>query len=172
MLVIASPTAMRPEAGASSRASTGRSPMLMASPVVASKPVAVTAQSATGTCQGPTIWSRTVRPPTVRSPMVMRKFLLATAGRRSTRSAASTQFRPLIFSGSSSGFWRSLLRCMRGGLPNSTGIGMSTGRLPSRPSSTTSCCSAVAVPTTAIGQRSRLQNCSNRATEAGAMAST
>src|SRR3546814_3184849 len=63
----------------------------MASPVVDSKPVAVTAQSATGTCHGPTIWSRTVRPPTVRSPIVIKNCLLATAGSCSTRLAASAR---------------------------------------------------------------------------------
>ncbi len=55
MLVMASATAMRAEAAAFSRASGVRSPMAIASPVEASKPVAVTAASATGTCQGPTI---------------------------------------------------------------------------------------------------------------------
>ena len=58
MLVIASPTARRAEAAASSSATGVRSPMAIASPVKTSKLVAVTAASATGTCQGPTIWSR------------------------------------------------------------------------------------------------------------------
>ena len=44
------------------------------------------AQSATGVCQGPTIWSRTLMPPTLRSPMVMRNCLLATLGSCSTHS--------------------------------------------------------------------------------------
>ena len=87
--VIASPTAMRALAAASTSAMTGRSPIAIASPVVASKPVAVTAQSATGTCQGPTIWSRTVRPPTVRSPIVIRNCFEATQGSLRIRSAAS-----------------------------------------------------------------------------------
>ena len=79
-LVMASATAMRPEAGASSAASGVRSPMLIASPANPAKSARVTAQSATGTCQGPTIWSRCVSPPTVRSPMVIKKRLLATVG--------------------------------------------------------------------------------------------
>src|SRR5581483_8911117 len=55
MLVIASAMAMRPEAGASMTASGVRSPTAIASPVVSSSEAAVTAQSATGTCHGPTI---------------------------------------------------------------------------------------------------------------------
>ena len=69
MFVSASATAMRPDAGALMTASGVRSPIAMASPVVAWNPDAVMATSLTGTCQGPTSWSRTVRPPTVRSPM-------------------------------------------------------------------------------------------------------
>ena len=46
---------MRPEAAASVSASSGRSPIAIASPEMDSKPVAVTAQSATGTCHCPTI---------------------------------------------------------------------------------------------------------------------
>ena len=53
MLVIASPTAMRPEAGASISASGVRSPIAMASPAYPSKSISVTATSATGTCHGP-----------------------------------------------------------------------------------------------------------------------
>ena len=41
-----------------------RSPIANASPRQVSKPISVTATSATGTCHGPTIWSRAVRPPT------------------------------------------------------------------------------------------------------------
>ena len=57
-LVMASATAIRPDAGALMVASGVRSPMLMASPAKPLKSARVTAQSATGTCQGPTIWSR------------------------------------------------------------------------------------------------------------------
>ena len=172
MLVMASPTAMRPEAGASSSASTGRSPMLIASPVMASKPVAVTAQSATGTCQGPTIWSRTVRPPTVRSPMVMRKFFDAMLGWRSTRWAASLGSMRAVSSAANCCGARVAERFMRGGLPSSTGIGMLTVSLPSSVSSRRRVRSAVAVPTTAIGQRSRAQKLLSCATDSGATAST
>ncbi len=55
MLVSASPTAIRPEAGASNTASGARSPIAIASPVYTSKLVVVTATSLTGTCHGPTI---------------------------------------------------------------------------------------------------------------------
>ncbi len=55
ILVMASPIAIRPEAGALSNANGVRSPIAIASPVTLPKVVAVTAQSATGTCQGPTI---------------------------------------------------------------------------------------------------------------------
>ena len=85
MLVIASPTAMRPDAGASISASGVRSPIAIASPAKPAKSISVTATSATGTCQGPTIGSRAHRPPTVRSPMVTRNVLSATAGNCSTR---------------------------------------------------------------------------------------
>ena len=55
MFVSASATAIRAAARASSTASGVRSPIAIASPVQAWKPLNVTAQSATGTCQGPTI---------------------------------------------------------------------------------------------------------------------
>lgn len=55
MLVSASPTAMRLAAAASITAIGVRSPIDMASPRFVSKPSVVTPQSATGTCQGPTI---------------------------------------------------------------------------------------------------------------------
>ena len=93
ILVSASPTARRPEAGASSSATGERSPIAMASPANVSKPSAVTPTSLTGTCHGPTSWSRATRPPTVRSPIWMRKDLSATAGRRSTRRHASASAR-------------------------------------------------------------------------------
>ena len=55
ILVIASATAMRPDAGPSNSARGVRSPIAMASPRCVSSDTVVTAQSATGTCQGPTI---------------------------------------------------------------------------------------------------------------------
>ena len=58
MLVIASATAMRPDAGASISASGVRSPIAIASPAWPRKSISVTATSATGTCHGPTIGSR------------------------------------------------------------------------------------------------------------------
>ncbi len=85
MFVIASPTAMRPDAGPSINAAGVLSPIAIASPRKVAYPIVVTAQSATGTCQGPTIWSRAHIPPTDRSPIVTRKVLSATAGSRSTR---------------------------------------------------------------------------------------
>ena len=78
--VIASAIAMRPDAGALRAAKGVRSPILMASPANPWKSAKVTAQSATGTCQGPTIWSRWVSPPTARSPIVTKNRLLATVG--------------------------------------------------------------------------------------------
>ncbi|MNF65992.1 hypothetical protein D3C84_477750 [compost metagenome] len=117
----------------------------------------MTAQSATGTCHGPTIWSRATRPVMVRSPMVIRKFLLATAGWRSTRSTASPSSRPAAAKSSPSSASRVTERCMRGALPSSTLSGMSTALLPKWLSATVSCGSASASPTTANGQRSRSQ---------------
>ena len=55
MLVRASPTAIRLAAAASITATGVRSPIAMASPASDVKETQVTAQSATGTCQGPTI---------------------------------------------------------------------------------------------------------------------
>ena len=129
-LVMASATAIRPEAGALKMASGVRSPMAMASPAKPARSASVTAQSATGTCQGPTIWSRCVRPPTVRSPMVMRKRLLATVGWLKTLitlSCKSTPVRSMAWN------WRFKVvtsRCILGVLPSNTFIGISTG-LPS-----------------------------------------
>ncbi len=85
MLVTASATAIRPDAAASISASGVRSPMAIASPRYPSKSISVTAASATGTCHGPTIGSRAQSPPTVRSPIVTRNVLSATAGNCSTR---------------------------------------------------------------------------------------
>ena len=81
--------AMRPEAGPSIKANGVRSPMAMASPVVESKAVVVTAQLATGTCHGPTICSRATMPVIDRSPIVIKKPLPATVGKLSTRLTAS-----------------------------------------------------------------------------------
>ena len=126
-LVIASATAIRPDAGPFSAASGVRSPMDMASPAKPWKSASVTAQSATGTCQGPTIWSRCVKPPTVRSPMVIRKRLDATVGCDSTSITAFCRSTPVRFSGLKVRATVFTSRCILGGLPNKTFIGMSTG---------------------------------------------
>ena len=125
-LVIASPTAIRAEAAASSKASGVRSPIAIASPVLPSKPLRVIAQSATGTCHGPIIWSRAVSPPTVRSPMVTRKVLAATVGCASTRRPASRRSSASVSaSGQRGGAGCAVSRCIFGALPNSTSIGRS-----------------------------------------------
>jgi hypothetical protein len=127
MLVIASPTAIRPEAGAFTSASGVRSPIANASPRCVLKPISVTATSATGTCHGPTIWSRAVMPPTVRSPILIRKVLFATDGRRNTRSTASLNAIWPVSQTVNRGVSRTTLRVILGGLPSNTDSGMSTG---------------------------------------------
>jgi hypothetical protein len=175
-LVIASATAMRPAAGASSAAIGVRSPMAIASPARLEKSASVTAQSATGTCHGPTIWSRCVRPPTVRSPIVIKNRLLATVGCASTPMMACCRSTPVPSKSAKRRAMRVTSRRMRGGLPSSTSIGISTGRAACAsaacPSSTTSCRSSVETPTTAYGQRSRSHNWARRGSASGAMAST
>mmetsp|Transcript_1244 Transcript_1244/g.3532 ORF Transcript_1244/g.3532 Transcript_1244/m.3532 type:complete len:285 (+) Transcript_1244:3291-4145(+) len=169
-LVMASATAMRPDAGAFTDASGMRSPMLIASPAKPWKSASVTAQSATGTCQGPTIWSRWFRPPTVRSPMVTRKRLLATVGWRSTSKAACSSLTPVRSRVLPSRATRVTLRWVLGGLPSSTSIGMSIGN--SSPSASLSSRASVATPMTANGQRSRSQKDLNSSRLSGAIAST
>ena len=149
MLVSASPTAMRPEAGASITASGARSPIASASPSTVSNPIVVTATSATGTCQRPTIWSRELMPPTVRSPMVTRNALFATAGNRSTRFSASRRSMADASNGAVAPGRRRTSRWVFGGLPSSTSRSMSTGALANSGSFTTSRSGPVACPTTA-----------------------
>ncbi len=96
-------------------------------------------------------------PPTVRSPMVIRKFLDATAGMRSTRRQASRRSRSVTSKGGRCFAREATLRVMRGGLPSSTSIGMSTASRPKCRSPTTRRPSPVASPSTANGQRSRSQ---------------
>ncbi len=172
MFVIASATAMRPDAGALSVASGVRSPIAIASPVAPSKPVAVIATSLTGTCHGPTSWSRTVRPPTVRSPMWIRNDLSATAGNRSTRSTASSSSMPVRSSVVRLCGTRVTSRVIFGGLPSSIAIGMSTGRLSKSASLTTRRPSSVSVPMIDSGQRSRSHSASNSSTRSAATIST
>ena len=132
----------------------------------------VTATSATGTCQGPTNWSRAVYPPTVRSPMVMRNDLEPTLGSCNTRCAASSKSISLVSIASSGRVTRCTSRVMRGGLPSRMDISMSTGISGNKLSSTRKCKASVATPTTANGQRSRSQNCLNKSSCSGAIAST
>ena len=132
----------------------------------------VTAQSATGTCHGPTIWSSTVMPPTLRSPMVIRKDLSATVGSSSTFCATSTRSMPVrSIAGKSLATWTTS-RCIFGGLPSKTSIGMSTGSLPSSVSISFSWRSSVATPTAANRQRSRSHMALNNGRLSGAIAST
>ena len=68
-------------------------------------------------------------PPTLRSPIVIRKFLDATDGIVSTRRQASSSSRSVTSNG---GRWvarRDTFRVIFGGLPSNTDIAMSTGRL-------------------------------------------
>ena len=172
ILVIASPTAMRPEAGAFTSASGVRSPIANASARLVLKPINVTATSATGTCHGPTIWSRAVMPPTVRSPMLIRKVLLATAGKRNTRSIASRNSMLPVSKTDRCNVSRTTLRVIFGGFPSSTGNGISTGSFLNSASCTLMISSAVALPTTENGHRSRSHSERNSARRSGAIAST
>ena len=105
----------------------------------------VTAQSATGTCQGPTIGSRWFRPPTVRSPIVTRKRLRA-HGRMAQHVEAPRASSVTPFDRSSARSWialhaRARRACMRGALPSSTSTSACRSRarsalaLPRRPAS-------------------------------------
>ncbi|MNH01584.1 hypothetical protein D3C76_742100 [compost metagenome] len=108
----------------------------------------------------------------VRSPMVIRKLLLATAGWFSTRWTALSRSSSLGSKSSPSSASRVTERCMRGGLPSSTSSGMSTGVLSKWLSLTVRCCSSVASPTTANGQRSRSQIALKRSKSTALTAST
>ena len=163
ILVIVSPIAIRADAGESITASGVRSPIAIASPKLLSKVAALTATSATGTCHGPTIWSRTVKPPTLRSPIVIKNFLLPTAGKCSTRFTASAMSIFVTSTAGSSALVRVTSRVILGGLPNSVSIGMSIGLLLNKLSCTINCFCSVASPTTANGQRSRSQIAVKRA---------
>ena len=172
ILVTASAIAIRPEAGAFSTARGVRSPIAIASPVSLAKPLNVTAASATGTCHGPTIWSRVTSPPTVLSPIVIRKDLLPTHGKRSTRCSDSRTSSIEISRSSPLKTRRCTSRNMRGGLPNSTSNGISTGSCPNSSSVSLSCRTSVAWPSTANGHRSRRHMASKAASPPGSMAST
>ena len=172
MLVIASATAMRADAGALSTASGVRSPIAIASPAGPTKSRKVTAQSATGTCHGPTICSRAVRPPTKRSPMVMRNVLSATVGCCNTRYAASRSLIFVVSNTDTGAVLRTTVRSIFGGFPSNTSSGMSTGLLLNFASATVKFPDASATPTTANGQRSRAQNALNWVRLFGVIAST
>ena len=108
----------------------------------------------------------------MRSPMVIRKLLLATAGTRSTRIPASCRSKSVVSKGGRCTARRDTLRVIFGGLPSSTFMSMSTGLLPKWRSDTVRWPSAVAVPSTAKGQRSRSQKAWNSGRLSGAIAST
>ena len=129
IFVSASPTARRADAPCDSNATGVRSPIDIASPWYVSNAVAVTATSATGTCHGPTIWSRLTRPVTERSPMVIRKVFSATVGKDKMRFAASANVIPVSSNAGELTFADSTSRCILGGLPKSTSRGISIGLL-------------------------------------------
>ena len=111
-------------------------------------------------------------PPTVRSPMVIRKFFAATAGRRNTRYALSFKSYWAAENACAGCFCVSSVRVVLGGLPSSTFSGKSTGLLPNSSSRTCKRPSSVAVPTTANGQRSRSQMARNLSKSSGRMDNT
>jgi hypothetical protein len=81
-------------------------------------------ESATGTCHGPTNWSRATMPVTLLSPIVMRKFLLAMLGSCNILSIASSSSIALVSKA------LRLIACVValivvvGGLPSNISIGM------------------------------------------------
>ena len=99
--VHASPTVRRPIADGLIRPFTGCSPMAVAQPVLLKCDCANTATSDSGRCSGPQHDCRAIRPVTERSTLFVRKLLLPTLSRRSTRSSAPITVRS---AGSSSGF--------------------------------------------------------------------
>ena len=108
----------------------------------------------------------------MRSPMVMRNVLSATAGSRRTRKMASSTAMPSRTNGLLATGARFTSRVILGGLPSSTDSGMSMGWLEKWESLTLNVPSSVALPRTAKGQRSRRQSASKAANFSAAMAST
>ena len=103
--------------------------------------------------------------------MVTRKRLHATVGWLSTSMTAFSSETPVRSIGWKLRWTDFTSRCILGGLPSSTSMGMSTGL--SLPSSTSDRWrSSVATPTTENGQRSRSQKALNCGSDSGAMAST
>ena len=104
--------------------------------------------------------------------MVMRKLLLATAGSCRICVASVSRFSSLRSMPGSS-VWAGVVPSRRslGDLPNSTLMSMSTaGGSPGAASFR--CSASVTVPTTAIGQRSRVHRASSSGSRSGAMPST
>ena len=111
-------------------------------------------------------------PPTVRSPIVMRKVLSATDGKRSTRRSASRTSSVASPNGTAADGTLVTSRSIFGVLPSNTSSGMSTGISLSNESTTRSCPSLVNVPITANGQRSRAQSFSKSAMRSAETMST
>ena len=132
----------------------------------------MTAQSATGTCHGPTIWSLATVPVTLRSPIVIKKLLLATVGCFNTRSIASLIEIPEKSNEVKADRMDCIFLCILGGLPNNTDIGKSIGLSPKCLSESTICLFVVDSPTMAYGHRSRWQIASNTAILSGLIAIT
>ena len=164
MFVIASPIAIRPEAGPLVTATGARSPIANASPKYSLKPIEVTATSLIGICQGPTNWSREQSPPTDLSPMDIKKVLSATAGNDRTLATPSLKSMDRKLLATKFSFFLLTFRVIFGGLSNITDKAMSAGLLPKCESKTSRCPSLVDSPKSEYGQRSRSQNplnCSN-----------
>mmetsp|Transcript_19457 Transcript_19457/g.49469 ORF Transcript_19457/g.49469 Transcript_19457/m.49469 type:complete len:326 (+) Transcript_19457:1341-2318(+) len=156
-LVRASPTHMRPIFAQSSRPIGGRSPMEMALPATPRMERAHTDTSASGVCSGPTHCCWATRPVTLRSTLFVRKRLLATAGRVSTRCTASATIKLAGSARGDSGSGRvSMGKVLRGMSPSTLSSGRLTGVFtPSSACVTTICPSPVTVPTNAMGEPSR-----------------
>ena len=104
--------------------------------------------------------------------MVMRNRLLATVGWRSTSKATVSSDTSVRFSGAKARGTRVTSRCILGGLPKSTSIGMWMACSPAGPSSSTRAFSSVVTPTTAYGQRSRSHMALKTGSSSGATAIT
>ena len=98
--------------------------------------------------------------------------MAATLGSCSTRGTTSSSASSAVAKGVVENARREASMASFGGLPNSTSIGISTGRSPNTRSVTSSSRASVASPTTACGQRSRAQIDSNASSRSAASAST
>ena len=104
------------------------------------------AQSATGTCHGPIIWSLAIRPVTERSAIVIKKLLLAIVGSASRRLMASL-IEILLASKTFSALGRvTTSLCVLGDEPKSSDISRSIGLFSKYESSRVKCLSSVALP--------------------------